>query len=237
MPLVYVEKEDIGDKHYEIAPGSYRYLKTRVQEVELFTHAVWGRMLFLNGMLQSTTFDEKVYHAALTATLPFSGRVLILGGGEGATARDVLHHTKVTHVDMIDWDEGLVNYMKEYEGEWSKGAFQDPRLHVRYMDIFEWIMTNTQTYDFCVVDLFDPEEFSKQDWAKLLIALRDCVKGGIVLNGGRMPYHDREKVEFEEALRLVFQPTDGWSLNWSSLLVPSFCSEWVFATLIKTSNN
>jgi spermidine synthase len=234
MPLTYVEKEDIGDKHYEIVPGSYRYLRTRRQDIEIFSHKVWGRMIFINGILQSTSFDESLYHTALTSTLPFSGRVLILGGGEGATARDILRHKEVAHVDMIDWDEGFVNYMKEYEAEWSKGAFADPRLHLRFMDVFEWIMSNKESYDYCVVDLFDPDEFSSQDWAKLMMALQSCVKGGIVFNGGRLPFKDSEKAGFEQALQYAFQTSAGWSAKWSSVLVPSFCSEWVFATLTKS---
>lgn len=232
MPLIYVEKEDTGDKHYEIQPGSYKYFRTRVQTIELFTHAIWGRMLFMNGMLQSTTFDEAIYHKALTSTLPFSGSVLILGGGEGATAREILKYNDVECVEMVDWDEAFVRHMQEYEPDWSQGAFENPKLTFRFADVFEWIQTNTKKYDYILVDLFDPEEFSFEEWGKLCSALKVFMKKGIVFNGGRIPYSEHEKENFLNPLKLTFEERDGWKLSWSKKLIPSFQSEWIFFTLI-----
>jgi spermidine synthase len=261
MPLVYLEKEDIADKVYEIQPGSYKYLKTRVQEIEIFTHLTWGRMIFINGVLQSTSFDESLYHTALTSTLPFSGKVCVLGGGEGATVRELLKYMNIERIDMVDWDEAFVKHMAEYEGEWSQGAYTNPKVNVCFKDVFQWIRENTQVYDYIVVDLFDPEEFTEEEWVKLLSAIKLYVKRGVVLNGGRMPLNDKEKVEFERAVHSVFfsnvapsavdepnaLPQSGgakgwhstismegkWSLKWTNAFVPSFCSEWMFATIKK----
>lgn len=237
MPLVYLEKEDIADKVYEIQPGSYKYLKTRVQEIEIFTHSIWGRMVFINGVLQSTSFDESLYHTALTSTLPFSGKVCVLGGGEGATVRELLKYMNIEQIDMVDWDEAFVKHMAEYEGEWSQGAYTNPKVNVCFKDVFQWICENTQVYDYIVVDLFDPEEFTEEEWVKLLSAIKLYVKRGVVLNGGRMPLNDKEKVEFERAVHSVFfsnvHAEEKWSLKWTNAFVPSFCSEWMFATIKK----
>lgn len=106
--------------------------------IELITNPVFGRMLFIDSVLQSSEADEAIYHTTLARLankhyLPTTGlNYLIAGGAEGAMARELFKYfpKKIT---MVDWDEELVEYMKG-EG-WHKGAFSDSRLSVIHEDI------------------------------------------------------------------------------------------------------
>ena len=81
--------------------------------------------------------------------------VLIIGGGEGATAREVLKWP-VTKVDMYDWDKDIINLFKKKYPQWAKGAWNDKRLSIFHDNIFERIVKPPQTtYDTIIIDLFD----------------------------------------------------------------------------------
>ena len=94
----------------------------------------FGKMLVLDGDTQSSQADEKIYHESLVhpalAACPTRREVLILGGGEGATLREVLRHPGVARCTMVDIDGEVVELCKKYLPEWSAGAFEDPRANV-----------------------------------------------------------------------------------------------------------
>jgi len=138
MPLVYKDFDPLGEKSYPIVQGTYKQFQTTRQTIELFTHSVWGRMVFIDNELQSTSRDEAIYHAALVKHCSTKGPVCILGGGEGATARDVLKRSS-GHVVMVDWDHAFVKYMCNEEPSWAQGAFSNPRLTLCIDDVFSWI--------------------------------------------------------------------------------------------------
>lgn len=129
--------------------------------VEMVDRPRWGLACYMNGEIQSATLDERIYHEALVHpamvhTQP--RRVLILGGGEGATAREVLKWPSVQHVDMYEWDRDVVEMFRQYP-QWSCGAWDDPRLHVHYEDAFDVIRPGVfpEPYDVILIDLFEPE--------------------------------------------------------------------------------
>src|SRR5512138_1874610 len=91
----------------------------------------------LHGRIQSTSRDEFIYHEALVhpALLchPDPRRVFIVGGGEGATLREVLRHRSVQRALMVDIDEEVVQRCRELLPEWHQGAFEDPRTELRFL--------------------------------------------------------------------------------------------------------
>ena len=112
-----------------------------------------NRMIFLDGWTQSALLSEHVYHEALVHPALFAHvnpkRVAIVGGGEGATLREVLKHNTVEEAIMVEIDENMVNVSREYIPEWSdcrdiKGSASwcgdDPRASIYYEDAFAWFI-------------------------------------------------------------------------------------------------
>src|ERR1035437_6432787 len=105
--------------------------KTKFQSVLLADMAAFGRCLIIDGEIQSAEHDEFIYHECLVhpalSVHPRPRHVLILGGGEGATAREVLRHPGVHRVTMVDIDGDVVQFCKTHLAHWHQGAFSDPR--------------------------------------------------------------------------------------------------------------
>lgn len=109
------------------------------------------RMVFLDGMLQSRRVGDASYHEALVHPALFAHpnpkRVAIIGGGEGATLREVLKHNTIDEVVMIEIDEMMVNTSRTYLPEWSDcsniqgragNCFDDLKTTLHYEDAFKW---------------------------------------------------------------------------------------------------
>jgi len=137
--------------------------KTKFQEYLFFDSTIHGTCIALDGDIQSCASDEALYHEALVhpAMLahPNPKTVLIMGGGEGATAREVLRHTSVEHVIMVDIDREFVELCKQHIPSWGARAFSDPRLDLRFQDIDLYLETCRHTFDVVIGDLIDI-----QDW-------------------------------------------------------------------------
>jgi spermidine synthase len=121
-------------------------------------------MLILDGDTQSSQGDEKIYHESLVhpamAGATNRNEVLILGGGEGATLREVLRHPGVKRCTMVDIDGLVVDLSKKYLPEWADGAFDEPRANVIIGDALAYMRKNDEKYGVIVSDLTEPLEDS-----------------------------------------------------------------------------
>ena len=136
--------------------------RTQFQDVAVIDTEKFGKLLVLDGDTQSAQYDEYIYHEALVhpaLTLhPNPRRVLVIGGGEGATIREVLRHPMVERVTMIDIDGELVEQCKLLLPEWHQGAFADPRVDLRYEDGFAYVATSRDSFDIIIIDIGDQNE-------------------------------------------------------------------------------
>lgn len=148
------EYQPWGITEYTVLNGSRKSFNTSRATIDLITNPYYGRMLFIDGVLQSTSSDEKIYHGELVKNMGEPSRVLIAGGAEGALARQVLLGT-VSKVVMVDWDEELVSAMRDEP--FSGGAFDDPRLEVVHEDILEYL-ERAEGFDYILLDLLDPAD-------------------------------------------------------------------------------
>ncbi len=135
--------------------------KTKYQEVQIVEFEDFGRGLVLDGLIQSTEADEFIYHESLVhpvmVTHPSPRRVLIIGGGEGATLREVLKHSIVEKAVMVDIDGELIEFSKKYLEFMHKGSFYDPRAQLVIMDGREYVKKVAgKTFDVIILDLTDP---------------------------------------------------------------------------------
>ena len=122
--------------------------------------------LFLNNNLQFSSRDEYRYHEALVhpglATLPGARRVLILGGGDGLAAREVLKYPQVETVTLVDLDPAMTRLFSTAPAlrKLNEDAFQSPKLKVVNADALKWLEEHDEQFDFVVVDFPDPSNFA-----------------------------------------------------------------------------
>lgn len=137
--------------------------RTGFKTFEIFENRVWGRILILNGRLKSAELDEFIYHEALVQPAmlahPDPRRVLVMGGGEGATLREVLRHPGVTQAVMVDSDAELVGLCKEWLPTFHAGSFDDPRTELVFAEGRDWLTTQPDSsLDVIILDLPEPRE-------------------------------------------------------------------------------
>ncbi len=136
--------------------------QTKFQAMDILELGSYGKSLVLDGKVQSSMVDEFIYHEALVhpAMLvhPHPERVFIVGGGEGATLREVLRHRTVKRVLMVDIDEEVVENCRIHMPEWHQGSFEDPRVELRFLDARKYLEETRDTYDVIVIDISEPVE-------------------------------------------------------------------------------
>jgi spermidine synthase len=132
------------------------------QMIEVIKTRSFGTCLVLDGKIQSSEADEFVYHESLVqpvmVTHPFPRNVLVAGGGEGATLREVLRHGSVEKATMVDLDDEVVKVCRQYLPSFSAGAFEDPRSELIVGDARAYMRESAQKYDVIIIDLPDPLE-------------------------------------------------------------------------------
>lgn len=134
--------------------------RTRFQDYFIFQTGAFGKVLVLDKDVQSTERDEYIYHETLVQPAmlahPNPRSVFIVGGGEGATLREVLRHPTVEKAVMCDIDDELVEMARRLLPEWHQGAFDDSRARIVTKDARGWLENHPDTYDVIIVDLNDP---------------------------------------------------------------------------------
>jgi spermidine synthase len=134
--------------------------RTLFQQLTIIDTGAYGRTLFLDGICQSCEADEFIYHETLVhpacAAVANPIKVLILGGGEGATLREVLRWPSVQSVTMVDLDSGMIAAAKEHLFAWHQGSFDDPRATVIVGDAVAFLDTTTERFDVVISDMTDP---------------------------------------------------------------------------------
>jgi spermidine synthase len=214
------EKQPWGITKYLVNPGSQVILQTEKAKIDLITNPHFGRMLFIDNILQCAEVDEHIYHEALVSLANPYRKVLILGGAEGATAREVFRFPDVETVDMVDWDEALVAHMKTES--FSKGAFQNPNLTIFYTDAMEFLTTCQRVYHSIIVDLLDPQDSHETQWLSAIchLAFTHLAYGGTLsVNAGG---------NYKRACELVeLVSKDGmYEYRMVDRFVPSFQESW-----------
>ena len=151
--------------------------------------------LYLDGDLQFSSRDEHRYHEALVhpAIAPGARSVLILGGGDGLAAREVLRHRSVQRVVEVELDPAVLNLAKNDKRlrDLNRGALDDPRVEVVVGDAMPWLRDATERFDAVIVDMPDPDApptaklYSQEFYG--MAAARLAPRGRIVVQAGS-PY-------------------------------------------------
>ncbi len=209
------------------------HARTRFQEMYIVETGAYGKALVLDGKWQSCTGDEFLYHEPLVhpAMLLHGSprRVLILGGGEGATAREVLRWKTVERVCMVDIDGEVVEACREHLPEMHQGAFDDPRLEVVIRDALEVLQDKGPRWDVVISDLSDPIEDGpsfKLFTREYMQAVRDVLAddGAFVLQAGPVaPAEMHMHCRLFCTVKSVFPHVRSYVTH-----VPTYASPWGF---------
>ena len=134
--------------------------KTDHADLVIFENPVFGRILALDGIVQLTEADEPVYHEMLThvplLTHENPTSVLIVGGGDGGILREVMKHSSVQKVVLVEIDPSVIELSKEYFPKVSNGAFDDPRLQIVIQDASQYVKSTEESFDIIICDSTDP---------------------------------------------------------------------------------
>ena len=188
--------------------------QSRFQRIDIVDTRMHGRMLFLDGVGQSSERDEFIYHEMLVHPGLFSHpqpkSVLVIGGAEGATLREIFRHPGIERVVMVDIDNELIEICKRHLDSWHQGSYEDPRLELITGDGRRYVQDCSETFDCIIIDLSDPLEggpavlLFTQEFYELL-KKRLNLKGAITFQGeGISPQEVALHARIVNTLKAVF---------------------------------
>ncbi len=168
--------------------------QTAHQDLIIFENARFGRVLALDGAIQTTEGDEYVYHEMLVH-VPVLGHgaaqdVLIVGGGDGGALREALRHASVARALVVEIDEDVIALCRAHLPRHSAGAFDDPRAEIVIADGAAFVTETERRFDVIVIDSTDPigpgaALFSESFYA----GCKRCLKpGGVMSRQAGIPF-------------------------------------------------
>lgn len=180
MELWYTEKQTGNLGITCKITGTLHVEKTEFQHIAVIDTLQFGRMLVLDGMVQTTIQDEFVYHEMITHVPLNTHRspknVLVIGGGDGGAIREIIKHPAVGHAVLVEIDRRVVEVSRELLPEISCGL-DSPKVTVIYDDGIKHVRENPDTYDVIMVDSTEPvgpavELFSGEFYRSIYNALK-----------------------------------------------------------------
>ncbi|ADG82868.1 polyamine aminopropyltransferase [Thermincola potens] len=159
MELILTEKHTDGYSVNWKIKETLHVEQTKYQHLAIVETYEFGRALVLDGIIQTTVKDEYMYHEmiALPAlmTHPNPQKVMVIGGGDGGTIREVLKHPSVQQVDLVEIDEKVILACQKYLPEISC-ALTDSRVRIFVEDGIEYVQRHKDKYDVILIDSSDP---------------------------------------------------------------------------------
>lgn len=227
-------EEDLSDNHrwsYRVTSVLYSG-KSKFQEVDLVDTPTFGKVLLLDGKMQSSESDEEVYHELLVhPTLlqhPNPQSVFIMGGGEGATARECLRHKTVKKVIMVDIDKVVTDFCSK-NLERNTAAFSDPRFILVNDDARAQLESWPDKFDVIIGDLADPldggpcYQLYTQDFYRHVVLPKLNPGGIFITQSGPAGFNSCTEVFtcINRTLASVFPTVIPYAQH-----IPSFCDIW-----------
>lgn len=189
--------------------------RTGYQDVLVFDSVDFGRVLVLDGVLQTTERDEFVYHEML-AHVPLMAHaaardVLIVGGGDGGTLEEVLKHQGVERVVLVELDPAVVEVCRQYLPSIAGAAFEDPRTELRFADGVAYVEQTAARFDVVIVDSTDAVGPGEVLFGEAFYrACRRCLRpGGVLANQTGNAFGEEHRVrDAQHRLRRQFAAAD-----------------------------
>ncbi|MCW8831432.1 MAG: polyamine aminopropyltransferase [Gammaproteobacteria bacterium] len=178
----------------------YYEQKTEHQHLMIFHNAFLGRVMTLDGVVQTTERDEFIYHEMMAHVPMFAHgnakKVLIIGGGDGGMLREALRHKNVEQVTMVEIDGAVIEMSKQWLPNHSQGAFDDPRANIVIADGMDFVRETEMRFDVIISDSTDPIGpgevlFSNDFYAQCKRILNP---GGVMVTQNGVPFFQVDEV-------------------------------------------
>ena len=159
MELWYTEQQT-DEVRFSIKVKQHLYTgKSEFQDVDVFESEEFGKFLTLDDLMMVTEKDEFIYHDMIThvamATNPSIKKVLVIGGGDGGTVRELTRYSHIEKIDMVEIDKLVVDVSREYLPI-TASKLDDPRVSLYFEDGIRFVADTKEIYDLILVDSTDP---------------------------------------------------------------------------------
>jgi spermidine synthase len=158
----FIEFFNRGEFHCHQIKKIIATSKTEFQYASLIETSTFKKVLIIDGETQSSEYDEFIYHEALVWPSMLMSKkaekALILGGGEGATAREILCSKKIKKLIMVDIDHNILKFAKKYLYSWHRNSFYDERFTLLVQDAKKYVENTKLKFDLIYSDLPSPIE-------------------------------------------------------------------------------
>jgi spermidine synthase len=133
--------------------------RTPYQLIEVYATPQWGKLLRLDGCNMTSERDEFIYHENLihpaALSHPAPRQVLVIGGGDGGAAEELLKHPSIEQVTLVELDEAVMEIAIKHFETVHRGVFDNPKLRIHIGDGFAFVRDTAQSFDLVVLDLTD----------------------------------------------------------------------------------
>jgi spermidine synthase len=204
MELWYTEKHT-DTVNFSIKVNKQIYSeKSPFQQIDFFESEEFGTFFTLDGLMMVTEKDEFVYHDMIShipmATNPNIKRVLIIGGGDGGSVRELTRYNTIEKIDMVEIDEMVVRSCQKYLPI-TASKLNDPRVSLYFQDGVKFVEGKFNEYDLIIVDSTDPIGpgeglFSESFYTNCFNALSE---NGILINQNESPYYPNYAKEMKRS--------------------------------------
>ncbi len=180
--------------------------QTPFQKIDFYTSETFGTFFTLDGLMMVTEKDEFVYHDMIShiplAVNPDIKRVLIIGGGDGGTAREISRYPHIETIDMVEIDERVVRLCETYLPQTANVLSKDSRIHLFFEDGLAFVANKgLNSYDLILVDSTDPIGPGEGLFSHAFYD--DCYRilseDGILINQHESPYFEQYRHEMKRA--------------------------------------
>jgi spermidine synthase len=182
--------------------------KTPYQNIAFYNSKTFGKFFTLDGIMMANEKDEFIYHEMIIHTPlsinPQIERVLVIGGGDGGSVRELTKYETIKKIDMVEIDERVVRLCQIHLPQTSS-KLVDPRVSLYFEDGLAYVQNTKETYDLIIVDSTDP--IGPGEGLFTMTFYNNCyrilTKEGILINQHESPYFDKESLEMQRAHKKI----------------------------------
>ena len=210
MDLWFTEQHT-PDVHFSIKVDRQIYSgRSEFQRIDIFDSPEFGRFLTLDGYMMLTEKDEFIYHEMIAhvpmAVHPNAKNILVIGGGDGGTVRELTHYDTIENIDLVEIDELVVEVCRKHLVQ-TAGALSDKRVHFFFEDGLKYIRHCEDKYDIIIVDSTDPFGpgeglFTKEFYGSCYKALHE---DGIMVNQHESPFYPQDAYAMQRAHKRIVE--------------------------------
>ena len=224
------------DSRYGLKGKIIIKVNSSYQEIIILETNSYGKALMLDGCWMTSDKEEKYYHECLVhpalSSLEIINNVLIIGGGDGGTAREVLRYKNVVNVDLVEIDEEVINLSQHFLKRVGGNSWLDKRLKINICDGYKWVKNiKNNYYDAILIDCSDPSDFANGLFSTNFYkeCKRILKKKGILATQSESPESFKKiHIEIIQSLKSIFKTSS--TMYAFVPFYPSGIWSWTFAS-------